>query len=402
MRRTDKALKCKVPTVKSDKGRKRLVFFDCITHFGGSGQVTVRTIEQMQEWCDIVVLDAYGVCREYHQALKHAGINSVVLLSGSKHHCIGGENLLSRFGRVLAGGYEMVKVIRQLSKQLDAIRPDAVWTTSHKGFFFLSHAAGKNVPMVFFAHGEKSFPRWYNRSAWKRVPLVAGVCKGSFARLRGSRYEPPMMEVIYNGIDIDETVRRSSQLSAELPATEGTRLLLPGSLTENKNQSTAIRGLAEFLDHGGRGDLLLAGDFTPGTFDGYARSLPVLARDLGVSDRIHFLGWRDDIIAVIARCDVVVLTSYSEGLPMVLLEAMCLNKPVIATRVGGIPELVRDEIDGFLIQPGDYKAFAQAVAKLTDADRREKMGRQGFERVKSCFDIRVTASRFLEAINGIC
>jgi glycosyltransferase involved in cell wall biosynthesis len=67
---------------------------------------------------------------------------------------------------------------------------------------------------------------------------------------------------------------------------------------------------------------------------------------LNVSDKVHFFGWRDDVPAVMARSDIVALVSYSEGLPMVLLEAMCLKKPAVATRVGGIPEVVCDGVDG--------------------------------------------------------
>jgi glycosyltransferase involved in cell wall biosynthesis len=210
------------------------------------------------------------------------------------------------------------------------------------------------------------------------------------------------MEVIYNGIDIDETIKLSSVEAPNIPSNGGIRILLPGTLTENKNQDTAIRGLAKYVHKGGDACLWLAGDFTPGLFDEYARSLPVLAENLNVSDRVHFLGWRNDIPAVMARSDVVVLTSYSEGLPIVLLEAMCLKKPVIATRVGGIPEVVRDGIDGILIEPGDSEGFAGAVSRLADPSLRKKMGQAGFERVKSCFDIKVTARRFLEAIDKIC
>jgi glycosyltransferase involved in cell wall biosynthesis len=379
-----------------------MVFFDCVMHFGGSIQITVRTIKEMRKHCEVVVLDAYGVCKEFNRALERFGITSTVLLPNPKYHYIGGENVFLRAGRVLAGSVEMVKLVGRLKRAIQDIRPSAIWTTSQKGLFFLWCAAARDVPIVFFAHGRKSYPRWYNRFAWKRLALVAGVSESSLSRLRGSPYEAAIMEVIYNGIDIDETVKLSSVEAPNIPSNGGIRILLPGTLTENKNQDTAIRGLAKYVHKGGDACLWLAGDFTPGLFDEYARSLPVLAENLNVSDRVHFLGWRNDIPAVMARSDVVVLTSYSEGLPIVLLEAMCLKKPVIATRVGGIPEVVRDGIDGILIEPGDSEGFAGAVSRLADPSLRKKMGQAGFERVESCFDIKVTARRFLEAIDKIC
>jgi glycosyltransferase involved in cell wall biosynthesis len=109
---------------------------------------------------------------------------------------------------------------------------------------------------------------------------------------------------------------------------------------------------------------------------------------LGLSDSADLLGWiaGDDKNALLATADVFILPSYNEGLPISLLEAMSYGVPVISTRVGGIPELVRDGIDGYLIEPGDQAGLAQALARLaTDGDLRRRMGHAARERVMAKF-----------------
>ncbi len=380
----------------------RLVFFDCVTHFGGSNQSTLLTIREMQKHAEVIVLDAYGVCREYHDTMERFAIKNIVVQPNPKYSYVGGLTPLARISRILAGSVEIAQLVKRLGKTLGDISPDAVWTNSHKGFWFLSMAADKRLPLVYFVRGESMYPRWYNKWSWHNLAMVAANSESGLSRLRYSPYERPAMEVVPNGIDVDETLHQASVKAADLPAKNGLCILFPASLYEGKNQTTCIKGFAQYISNGGNASLWLAGDVSPGAPVAYQQYLHDLLDELGVSDRIHFLGWRNDIPAVMAESDIVVLTSLSEGMPRVIIEAMSLGKPVIASTVGGIPEVVRDGIDGFLVAPRDSQAVADAVKKLADPYLREKMGRAGFERVKSCFDIKVTASRFLDVLSRIC
>jgi glycosyltransferase involved in cell wall biosynthesis len=359
-------------------------------------------IREIQKSCEVIVLDAYGVCKEYHEAMRRWGINNRVVLKNPRYSYIGGANLFARAGRILASGLEMKQLVGRLRQEIEDIQPDVVWTNSQKGFFFVSRAVGKSLPIIYYARGEGMYPAWYNRRRWHYIPLVIANSESGLSRIRNSPCEPLSMEVVRNGIDPEETARLASVTTSAVPGSTGLCLVLPGSLNENKNQGTAIRGLAKYVQDGGDACLWLCGDYVAGVLDEYARSLPVLADQLGISGRVHFLGWRDDMPAVIARSDIVVLASLSEGMPRVLLEAMSLRKPVIATRVGGIPEIIRDGVDGILIEPGDSEGFAAAVEKLADPTLRIKMGQSGFERANSDFHIRATATCFLDAVSRIC
>jgi glycosyltransferase involved in cell wall biosynthesis len=382
--------------------KKTLVFFDCTIHFGGSNQSTLLMIREVQKSCDVIVLDAYGICREYHDAMKRWRINNRIALPNPKYWYIGGSNPLTRTARVLASGFEMVLLIRRLEQEIEDIQPSVVWTNSQKGFFFISHAVGRTVPIVYYARGEGMYPTWYNRMKWRHVPLLIANSESGLSKIRSSPYQPDSMAVIPNGIDTDETVKLASTKASDVPLASSLCLIFPGTLNENKKQDTAIRGLAKYVHRGGDARLWLCGDCLEGVLNEYARSLSPLADALNVADRVSFLGWRDDVLAIMAQADVVVLTSLSEGMPRVILEAMALKKPTIATRVGGIPEVVRDGVDGILIEPDDSEGFAAAVKKLADPKLREEMGQAGFERVKSGFDIEYTATQFLEAISKAC
>jgi glycosyltransferase involved in cell wall biosynthesis len=129
--------------------------------------------------------------------------------------------------------------------------------------------------------------------------------------------------------------------------------------------------------------------------------MQALAVELHVQRHVHFVGYREDIESVMARSDVVLLPSHTEGLPRSLMEAMALAKPVVATKVGGIPELVRNGIDGLLVDPGDVDALACALQPLRDPLLRRQMGWTGQRRVLDRFSLRRQAHEFSDIMDAM-
>jgi glycosyltransferase involved in cell wall biosynthesis len=131
-------------------------------------------------------------------------------------------------------------------------------------------------------------------------------------------------------------------------------------------------------------------------------ALQLQARGLGIEERVHFLGFRRDIANVIGACDVVALPSSKEGLSIAVMEAMALRRPVIATNIAGMPELVRDGKTGLLIPPEDVGALADALRKLLgDADFAARMAQQGRAFMEQNFDQRTALAeveRFLRDV----
>ena len=126
-------------------------------------------------------------------------------------------------------------------------------------------------------------------------------------------------------------------------------------------------------------------------------ALEELVRELGIGDNVMFLGVRTDVPDVLAALDVAVSTSDFEGSPLSVMEYMEAARPVVATRVGGVPDLIDDGVHGLLVERQDPAAFAAAVAQLLrDPPRAAEMGRQGQERRRAEFDIDVMVKRLEE------
>jgi glycosyltransferase involved in cell wall biosynthesis len=106
------------------------------------------------------------------------------------------------------------------------------------------------------------------------------------------------------------------------------------------------------------------------------------AHDLGIVRHCLFLGYQEEVAPFYAAFDVMILPSSNEGTPVSAIEALASGRPVVATRVGGVPDVVRDGVDGFLVEPGSVEELAQRLAQLArDPELRSRMGAEGHERV---------------------
>ena len=136
-----------------------------------------------------------------------------------------------------------------------------------------------------------------------------------------------------------------------------------GRLDPQKGQEEFLRSLPLVLRSRPKVYYVIAGDETKGE-EGYKQYLVNLSNELGIADSVRFLPFTEDVPEFMAALDVFVMPSYSETFGLVLIEAMAMEKPVVATSTGGVPEIVKDRQDGLLIPPRDEKAVADAVLLL--------------------------------------
>ncbi len=112
------------------------------------------------------------------------------------------------------------------------------------------------------------------------------------------------------------------------------------------------------------------------------------AEQLGLVDRVHFLGYQSDVTGILSYMDIFALPSFGEGFGLVLLEAMACSKPVVATDVMSIPEIVQQGETGLLVPAQDVSALAQALETLIgNPELRDRFGKAGFQRVKKKFAV---------------
>ena len=179
-----------------------------------------------------------------------------------------------------------------------------------------------------------------------------------------------------------------------IPARAGAvRFLFLGQLTERKGLAVLVDAFARL-----RADadlLLVGGDWQS---PGFPQQILNRLHQSGLAARVHRENHRGDIAALLEDCDVFVLPSLSEARPRVIIEAMCMGRPVVASRVGGVPEIVEDGITGLLVPPDDPAALADALRRLAEsADLRLELGRQGRIRAERDFHPERTVERYLAA-----
>ena len=194
---------------------------------------------------------------------------------------------------------------------------------------------------------------------------------------------------IYNGVDQSRFRPVDDKERAGFPpafARPGVLLVgTVGRLAAVKSQDTLIRAFAALCEQRSRQPeqlgLIVVGD-------GPQREmLEALSRELGVADRCWFAGDRSDVGALLCQLDVFVLPSLNEGISNTILEAMACGLPVIATRVGGNPELVEDGRSGYLIDVGDGTALTRRLAELLDdRESRLEMGRVARQKIEDRFN----------------
>jgi glycosyltransferase involved in cell wall biosynthesis len=181
------------------------------------------------------------------------------------------------------------------------------------------------------------------------------------------------IEVIYNPVHIPSPVPFEER--------DGTMLLFLGRLGQRKGTYDLVKAVPALTADYPTLRVKLCGD-------GEIQEIRTLANGVNISRHVETLGWVNETqrAGILSKAGIFVLPSFNEGLPMSVLEAMAYGIPVVASRVGGIPEAVRDGEDGFLISPGDIQALTDRLRRLlADPSLRHRMGASARARAISLF-----------------
>jgi len=249
----------------------------------------------------------------------------------------------------------------------------------------------RKPPILFTEHGRAypDYPRRkriaVNRLLLERRDRVVGVGEAvRQALIRNEGIPPTRVSVIHNGIDLPAytngatdraAIRREMGLSID-----DLVIIQVARLDPLKDHATAIRTLERVARHCPGAKLVLVGE---GPEEPMIREL---VRQRGLDTRVRFLGLRTDVARLLPAADIVLLTSVSEGIPLTLIEAMAASRPVVATRVGGVGEVVLEESTGLLAPARDDAALASAILRLAgDAGLRTRMGQLGRARSRAMF-----------------
>jgi glycosyltransferase involved in cell wall biosynthesis len=281
----------------------------------------------------------------------------------------------------------------RLLRHLRARRPDVVCA-----FMFHANVLGAvlgrlaGVPVIVASIRNEHFGSRWREGLEAMAQRLSDVTVVNSTRVAASLRARRIVgatpcRVIPNAVDVarftpDATVTRAV-VRQQLGISAGTFLWLAvGSLEPQKDHATLLRAVATLRDRYPGLRLAVAGH-------GPLRdALGRLAEDLGLSDRVAWLGLRHDVPALLAACDAFVLASRWEGSPNALLEALVSGVPVVATAVGGVRDLVEDGRSGFLATPGDVAAVAGAMEQVLslEPEARQQLGRRGRDAIRTRHD----------------
>jgi len=251
-----------------------------------------------------------------------------------------------------------VQRLRRLARELGA---DVVHV--HSPAVAIAARATVSAPIVYTEHNladsYRQPTRSLNRITYRRNTAVTAVSETVAASLAGFPGPPPT--VVRNGVAVSASAEAAEARRVELGLGPEDRLVVHvGNIRPGKGHTTLISA-TKYLPH----DVTVV-SIGVAKRDGDLARLREDAATAGVADRIRFLGRRADALEFIAAADVYVNPADHEGLPVTILEALALERPVVATAVGGVPSVVRDGETGVLVRPEQPKALAAAISAMLD------------------------------------
>jgi glycosyltransferase involved in cell wall biosynthesis len=184
----------------------------------------------------------------------------------------------------------------------------------------------------------------------------------------------------------------STAIRGELGLTQDDRLLVAvGNLYEVKGHRYLIEAMGMLRDRYPRLHLAICGRGELGD------ALAALAREKGLADRVHLLGLRSDVAAILSAADTFVLPSLSEGLPLALLEAMFARRPIVASAVGEVSAVLEQGEAGLLVEPGNASTLATALDRLlSDADLASALGERAGRRADAEYHVTQMVRRYVQ------
>lgn len=351
----------------------RIAYFDFTNNFGGGPQGVVHLAERLSDRNEVHIIDAYGRCEAYRKAVLEAGLNYHVLLPEARHIYIGGSGW-----RRIAALTQQIPELNQLRLKLAhtilQIDPDIIWVMNEKSLMLVTlNMRLRHYPAAIYIQG------WGtpNQISWRlrflmrrRVQAVIAVSTATENQLRKAGVPKSKLFLGSMTIDIEKVKNLACQplLSVAAGQPLAPKILILAARPERaKGHLAAFKAVARLKSAGFNPSLWMTGRVGVGVKNDFVDELKRLSEQLNIEENLFYLGWQENIPAVIQEADICILPSHTEGFPRSILESMVLKKPVIATDVGGITDSVKDGCTGFLMPIDDDEALACIIEKLVKA-----------------------------------
>lgn len=225
----------------------------------------------------------------------------------------------------------------------------------------------------------------FNFSIAKKVITVSESMKDNYTGFNNIMRK---IECIYNGVDLKKFTGETESIRNELPIRgEGPVIGFVGQICRRKGVDLLIGAAKNIVEVYPNALFVIAGADGIGE-EGYTEKIKTMADHLGIWDNFVFLGKRNDVPKVVNALDILIVPSRAEPFGKVIIEGMAGGKCVIASNVGGIPEIIKDGKNGLLFPVDDRLALEQAMLKVLDDDAlRDRLAKEGYSTAKQNFSI---------------
>jgi glycosyltransferase involved in cell wall biosynthesis len=284
-------------------------------------------------------------------------------------------------------------------KQAMKLRPGIVHAHNPTSLHYASGAAWLcRAKLVLTDHGQCAGVVRMPRS-WeiRRLNALVSVSGDVDTRHREIFARADKHSVIYNGVEFTRPGTSRDDIRRQLDLPSGPTIIVVARVEPVKDHETLLRAVSLLHRQGMPVNLLIAGDGSE------SERLQAMLHDLGLNtERIRFLGFRTDVPELLHAADIFVLSSLGEGLPLAVLEAMGQGLAVVATSVGGVPELISTRKNGLLVPPRSPELLAEALAELIrKPEFRQQLGEAGAVRVKNNFSFDQMARQYEELYRSL-
>ena len=307
----------------------------------------------------------------------------------------------------LTGAKAQIRLLYQLVKTIIKQRAKIVHIHTCSGFTFwrdcihalIARLFGSRVILhihgggfIEFVDSQHYIGKLVIRMALSWVSRVIVLSSSWVSRLKPFAPQAKW-RIVPNGVPIPPCIASIDQLQPTF--------LFLGNLGKQKGAEDLVRAAQIAIRKGFDGQILLAGkETTPGQ----SNTLERLINELNLQSHVRLIGVisGETKVNVFKSADCFVLPSHAEGLPMAMLEAMSYGLPVISTKVGSVPEVITDGVEGYLIEPGDIESLADRIFRLgQDVALRKRMGKAARERIERCYSLDVVVKRLIQVYEEI-
>lgn len=292
--------------------------------------------------------------------------------------------------------------VKGLMKVLQIEKPDLVHVNDiwwvPQTLRALKYTEKQRIPVVVHVRQEIECSKVKRYELDKSSLVFAVSCRVSEALVAGG-VPGQRLRVLYSGLDLTKTSNRDVGQEGHRPfdiPPEAPLIGTVANLFPRKGYEVMLAAFPKVLEVIPNVHYLIIGKGN----EQYEKSLKSRVNELGLGNQIHFTGFQSMVYSYLACLDVYVHPALMEGFGISVLESMAMEKPVIATKTGGLPEIVEDGRTGILVPPGNSTALARAIVDLLqDSKQRAEMGRLGKKRVTECFTVESMMGKMVQEYN---